>query len=100
MSPLPRASREAGEAAVARKAHPWGITLRDFFDGAETARGLFAELVGGEPEGVAIIPSISYGVGIAAVNSALQQGQTIVLLEDQFPSNVYPWRDLAERTGA
>ncbi|MGZ3640371.1 MAG: aminotransferase class V-fold PLP-dependent enzyme [Ktedonobacterales bacterium] len=100
MSPLPRAAREAGEAAVARKAHPWEITLRDFFDESETARGLFAELVGGEPEGVAIIPSISYGVGIAAANIALQQGQTIVLLEDQFPSNVYPWRDLAERTGA
>ncbi|MGZ3602498.1 MAG: aminotransferase class V-fold PLP-dependent enzyme, partial [Ktedonobacterales bacterium] len=58
MSPLPRAAREAGEAAVARKAHPWEITLRDFFDESETARGLFAELVGGEPEGVAIIPSI------------------------------------------
>ncbi|MGZ3582950.1 MAG: aminotransferase class V-fold PLP-dependent enzyme [Ktedonobacterales bacterium] len=100
MSPLPRAAREAGEAAVARKAHPWEITLRDFFDESETARGLFAELVGGEPEGVAIIPSISYGVGIAAANIALRQGQTIVLLEDQFPSNVYPWRDLAERTGA
>ncbi|MGZ3667445.1 MAG: aminotransferase class V-fold PLP-dependent enzyme [Ktedonobacterales bacterium] len=100
MSPLPRAAREAGEAAVARKAHPWEITLRDFFDESETARGLFAELVGGEPEGVAIIPSISYGVGIAAANIALQQGQTIVLLEDQFPSNVYPWRDLAGRTGA
>ncbi|HEX8034903.1 MAG TPA: aminotransferase class V-fold PLP-dependent enzyme [Ktedonobacterales bacterium] len=100
MSPLPRAAREAGEAAVARKGHPWEITLRDFFDEAETARGLFAELVGGEPEGVAIIPSISYGVGTAAANITLRQGQTIVLLEDQFPSNVYPWRDLAERTGA
>ncbi len=100
MSPLPRAAREAGEAALARKAHPWEITTRDFFDEAETARGLFAELVGGEPEGVAIIPSVSYGISVAAANSALRPDQTIVLLEDQFPSNVYPWRDLAERTGA
>lgn len=100
MSPLPRAARAAGEAAAARKAHPWEITLRDFFDGAETARSLVAELVGGEPEGVAIIPSISYGTSIAAANIALRQDQTIVLLEDQFPSNVYPWHDLAERTGA
>lgn len=100
MSPLPRAAREAGEVAVARKAHPWQITLRDFFDEAETARSLFAELVGGDPEGVAIIPSVSYGISIAAANIPLRQDQTIVLLEDQFPSNVYPWRDLAERTGA
>ncbi len=100
MSPLPRAAREAGEAALARKAHPWEITTRDFFDEAETARGLFAELVGGDPEGVAIIPSVSYGISAAAANIALRPDQTIVLLEDQFPSNVYPWRDLAERTGA
>lgn len=100
MSPLPRAAREAGEAALARKAHPWEITPRDFFDEAETARSLFAELVGGEPEGVAIIPSVSYGIGVAAANIALRGDQTIVVLEDQFPSNVYPWRDLAERTGA
>lgn len=100
MSPLPRAAREAGEAALARKAHPWEITTRDFFDEAETARSLFAELVGGEPEGVAIIPSVSYGIGVAAANIALRRDQTIVVLEDQFPSNVYPWRDLAERTGA
>lgn len=100
MSPLPRAPRAAGEAALARKAHPWEITPRDFFDEAETARSLFAELVGGEPEGVAIIPSVSYGIGVAAANIALRGDQTIVVLEDQFPSNVYPWRDLAERTGA
>lgn len=100
MSPLPRAARAAGEAALARKAHPWEITPRDFFDEAETARSLFAELVGGEPEGVAIIPSVSYGIGVAAANIALRGDQTIVVLEDQFPSNVYPWRDLAERTGA
>lgn len=57
-------------------------------------------MVGGEPEGVAIIPSVSYGIGVAAANIALRGDQTIVVLEDQFPSNVYPWRDLAERTGA
>ncbi|MGZ6392350.1 MAG: aminotransferase class V-fold PLP-dependent enzyme, partial [Ktedonobacterales bacterium] len=40
MSPLPRAAREAGEAAVARKARPWETTQQDFFDEGETARSL------------------------------------------------------------
>lgn len=100
MSPLPRASREAGQAAVARKSQPWNISSQDFFDDAETARSLFAELIGGDTDGVAIVPSASYGVSIAAANIRVERGQTIVLLEDQFPSNVYPWRDLAERTSA
>jgi selenocysteine lyase/cysteine desulfurase len=100
MSPLLRAAREAGEAAVARKSQPWRITAHDFFVDGETARSLVAELVGGEPDGVAIIPSASYGIGVAAANIALRPPQTIVVLEDQFPSNVYPWRDLAARSGA
>lgn len=36
----------------------------------------------------------------AANNIALQKGQTILVLAEQFPSNVYPWMDLAARTGA
>ncbi|HEU5347070.1 MAG TPA: aminotransferase class V-fold PLP-dependent enzyme, partial [Ktedonobacterales bacterium] len=100
MSPLPRASREAGQAAVARKSQPWGISSQDFFTEAETARSLFAELIGGDADGVAIVPSASYGIGIAAANIPVARGQTIVLLEDQFPSNIYPWRDLAAQTGA
>jgi selenocysteine lyase/cysteine desulfurase len=36
----------------------------------------------------------------AAHNISLKRTQTIVTLAEQFPSNVYPWMDLAERTGA
>ena len=100
MSPLPKASRIAGQEGVARKSRPWNITASDFFEGSETARGLFAELVGADAEGVAIVPSASYGIATAAANIPVAPGQTIVLLEDQFPSNVYPWRELAAQTGA
>ena len=100
MSPLPRATREAGQEAVARKSRPWEIAPGDFFDEAEVARSLFAQLVGADAEGVAITPSASYGIGVAAANLPVRPDQRIVLLEDQFPSNVYAWRDLAEREGA
>jgi selenocysteine lyase/cysteine desulfurase len=36
----------------------------------------------------------------AAYNIPLTRSQTIVTLAEQFPSNVYPWMDLAERSGA
>ena len=100
MSPLPKAARIAGQEGVARKSRPWTITAPDFLGGSETARGLFAQLVGADAEGVAIIPSVSYGVATAAANIPVAPGQTIVLLADQFPSNVYPWRELAAQTGA
>ncbi len=100
MAPQSRPVRRAGQEAVARKSQPWEITPRDFFEGSEEARGLFARVVGGEAEGVAIIPSVSYGMAIATANVAVEEGQSIVVLEEQFPSNVYPWRELAKRRGA
>ena len=100
MSPQLKAVKTAGEEAVARKSRPWEISPRDFFEDSETARTLFAEIVGGDAEGVALIPSVSYGMAVAAANVPLEEGQNIVVLEEQFPSNVYPWRELTRRKGA
>jgi selenocysteine lyase/cysteine desulfurase len=95
MGPQLREAREVGERTVSRKSRPWELTPEDFFAEAEEARGLFARLVGGDADGVAIVPSVSYGMAVAANNVAVGEGQKILLLEYQFPSNVYPWRELA-----
>jgi selenocysteine lyase/cysteine desulfurase len=55
---------------------------------------------GGPADGVAIIPSVSYGISVAAANVPVREGGKIIILEDQFPSNVYAWRELAEQSGA
>ena len=100
MSPQLRSVREIGELAVVRKTRPWEITPKDFFEDAETTRALFARLVGAEANGVALIPSVSYGIAVAAANVKVDPGENILILEDQFPSNVYSWRELARGSGA
>jgi selenocysteine lyase/cysteine desulfurase len=100
MSPQLRPAREAGEKAVSRKSRPWEITPDLFFEDAEEIRALFARLVGGDTEGVAIVPSVSYGISVAAANVPVREGEKLIILEDQFPSNVYAWRELADRSGA
>jgi selenocysteine lyase/cysteine desulfurase len=100
MSPQLRPAREAGERAISRKSRPWEITPDLFFEDAEEIRALFALLVGGDADGVAIVPSVSYGISVAAANVPVREGEKIIILEDQFPSNVYAWRELAERSGA
>src|SRR5215212_1801310 len=100
MSPQLRRAREIGEWAVSRKSRPWEITPDDFFEDAEKVRTLFARLVGADADGVAIVPSVSYGIAVAAANVQVREGEKILILEDQFPSNVYPWRELAARSGA
>jgi selenocysteine lyase/cysteine desulfurase len=100
MSPLPKASVAAGERGIARKARPWTIAPDDFFDASEAVRARFAGLINAAPDDVAFVPAVSYGMAQAAANIALERTQTIVTLAEQFPSNVYPWMALAERTGA
>lgn len=100
MSPLLTRAVEAGREAIARKARPWNIKPADFFAESERARALFAQLLGASPDDVALVPAASYGLAVAAANLPVREDRRILVLEDQFPSNVYPWLALAERTGA
>ena len=101
MGPLPRVSEEAGIQGMRRKRMPMGIHASDFFAGCDEIRSRFARLVGAaDPSRIAIIPSASYGVAVAARNLGVEKGQNIVLLHEQFPGNVYAWRRKAADCGA
>ena len=99
-SPLLKAAREAGRAALQAKANPWTRTSADFFSNAETARQLFARLVDCRSDDVALVPAVSYGIALAARNLPVAADQAIVTLQDQFPSNVYSWMRLAHEKRA
>lgn len=99
MTPLLRASLEAGTAGLARKARPWTIRPADFFSEPERARELAAKLLGVDAEGVAIVPAASYGIAVAAANLRVGPGRRVLVLADQFPSNLYPWRRLVAEQG-
>ena len=100
LSPLMHRVLDAGRSGLARKARPWEITAKDFWEGPNEARQLFAQLVNGDSDGVALIPSASYGMALAALNLPFGKGQSVVVLEDQFPSGVTHWADLAATHGA
>ncbi len=100
MAPLMNAAVAAGDAGIRRKAHPWTLTPPDFFSESDAVRGLFGRIVNAPADAIAIVPSASYGIAVAAANLPVSKGAEILVLADQFPSNVYAWRRLADDTGA
>ena len=100
MSPLMRSVVDAGKAGLERKARPWEIRTEDFFNREEDLRGLAAQLFQCTVNDVAIVPSASYGLSTAALNLPVPRGEKILVLEEQFPSNFYPWHRLAREKQA
>ena len=100
MGPLLKTTEAAGIEGLQRKSVPRQVTPPDFFNGPNSLRRLFAQLVNADAEQVAIVPAVSYGVAIAAHNLSLRSGQNVVLPGEEFPSNVYAWMDQCARDGA
>jgi selenocysteine lyase/cysteine desulfurase len=101
-APLLNASRARLVTGAGAKSHPWERLAADFFDDAERVRELAAGVFGGDVDGYAVVPAASYGLSAAAraIEPHLKSGDRIVVLDEEFPSNVLPWQRVAQETGA
>lgn len=101
MSPLLKSVEQVGFESVSKKCLPYEITGNDFFEPVEKLKTLFAKLIQApNPESIAIIPSASYGLASAANNIKLNPSDEVLVVEDQFPSNIYTWKCLVKKYGA
>jgi selenocysteine lyase/cysteine desulfurase len=92
LSPHLHRVRAAGEEALRRRGRPWTIAAEDWFADVERLRGLFAGIVGADPDGVALVPATSYGFAVAARALALEPGARVLVLAEEYPSGIYAWR--------
>lgn len=96
-----KSSMAAGVAGIARKSSPHTLTATDFFTDVDETRRLFAQLINcPDPARIALFPSVAYGMATVAKNLArkpgLRAGQEIVLLAEEFPSDVYAWEEVVQ----
>ncbi|MCC6467702.1 MAG: aminotransferase class V-fold PLP-dependent enzyme [Alphaproteobacteria bacterium] len=98
-SPLPLATQEAGRAAVGRKGQPWKIDPGFAGEQHERARKAAARLINAEPEDVALISSVSYGVATAAKCLSVPKGARVLLLQDDHSSPALEWMTRAPAEG-
>ena len=98
-TPLLKRAADVGHGGIDKKLNPWRLGHDEAFTEPDAARALFAAMIGASADDIALQPAASYGLSTAAANLDAGLGRTIVLLEQQFPSNVYPWRELVAREG-
>ncbi len=63
----------------------------------DEVRRLAGRLLHADPLDVAFIKNTSEGVGIVAEGLDWRPGDNVVTAEDEYPANIYPWLNLADR---
>ena len=100
MSPMSKEVEAAGLEGIAGKRLPSVIKPNHFFDTVTQVKSSFGALVDAPASNIAVIPSASYGIATVAKNLEVKKDQKIIVVGEQFPSNVYSWMRLAESSGA
>ena len=100
-SPQLIAAADAARDALGWRESNSGMPIDAFFAPVARLRASFARLIGSsEADRVALIPAASYGIATLAKNLPLENGQNIIVVQDQFPSNYYAWHRLCAERGA
>ena len=104
MSPNLKSVEQAGFEGIIRKSNPQKITQETFFETTIPVQKAFAKLINcNDFERIAMIPSTSYGMAIVARNLGfkpnLKSGQEILMVHEEFPSDVYAWEEVCMEKG-
>ena len=98
-SPLPLAAQEAGRIGVGRKGRPWLLEPGFMEAQFERARKAAARLINADPDDVALISSVGYGVATAAKALRVSAGSRVLVLADDHSSPVLEWMARADAQG-
>src|SRR5690348_4084404 len=63
----------------------------------EAVRNLAGQLLHADPLDIAFIKNTSEGIGIVAEGFPWKPGDNIITAAEEYPSNIYPWMNLAGR---
>ncbi|MEQ8208499.1 MAG: aminotransferase class V-fold PLP-dependent enzyme [Lacipirellulaceae bacterium] len=97
VSPLPRPTSEAIGKWLQQATEEGDTVWLDWSAQVQQARKEAAKLINAKTEEIALITSTTAGINIVAEGLDWNPGDNLVTLDDEFPSNLYPWMHLADR---
>ena len=97
VAPLPSPTRDVVQNWLNEACLEGDTVWPEWAAGIEKTRQLAAKLIGAEPHEIALITNTTTGIGAVAEGFPWKKGDNIVTLANEFPSNLYPWMNLASR---
>jgi selenocysteine lyase/cysteine desulfurase len=94
---LPRIAAERAEEAVRWKRQPFELTTERFSGVPQRLRHALATLTGADAEDIVLANSASYGLHLMANGMPLRDGDEVLLMKGDFPSDILPWLGLEKR---
>jgi selenocysteine lyase/cysteine desulfurase len=97
VAPLPRPAVIAIQRWMTESAESGDVLWPSWNAEIELCRRSAAELIGAEPAEIALVPNTTFGIGLVAEGFAWEPGDEVLVPANEFPSNLYPWRNLERR---
>jgi selenocysteine lyase/cysteine desulfurase len=97
VAPLSEPARRAMTDWAADTAVNGAATWSDWQRRVETTRAEAGRLLNADPKDIAFIKNTSEGISFVAEGLPWRAGDNVVTAADEYPSNLYPWMNLADR---
>ena len=91
VSPLSGPAQHAMQNWLRQAAELGDTVWPDWHNTYEQARANAAALISAEPGEIALVPSTTAGINFVAEGIDWREGDNVVILADEYPSNAYPW---------
>jgi cysteine desulfurase / selenocysteine lyase len=97
VAPLPAPTRDAIANWLHQATEEGDLAWSGWSRRIEQVRHRAATLIHADPEEIALVPNTTSGISLVAEGFPWQSGDNVVTLANEFPSNQYPWMNLASR---
>lgn len=97
VAPLSRPAQEAIQTWGTQSATQGDTVWPEWDRRTEQIRKTAADLINAAVSEIALVPNTTAGINIVAEGYPWQAGDNVVTLDNEFPSNLYPWMNLARR---
>lgn len=71
------------------------VEYEKYMDEVENVRSGFAKLLNSRPDEIAFVKNTSHGISLLAKGITWDKNDNVILIEKEFPTNVYPWLNLS-----